>query len=124
MSKKPTRRTEPGKTATKASRGTSPAGKPKTAAKQAVDDAIATELAPAVAIAMLAKTDTAADAPAPALEALAAGASPSEDDAKVRVQVVFENGSVLPIEMSKEAGTKLSQGLADAVGGGDAVPPG
>jgi hypothetical protein len=117
--KPPTRRAAP------SPRSASPAAK-KAAARDAVrgetasaelQSAIKSDLAPAVAIAMLAKTDAAPDAPAPALEALAAGASPSTDDGKVRLQVMFENGSVLPIEMSKAAGDALSQGLADALAG-------
>lgn len=74
--------------------------------------AIATELAPAVAIALLDKTVQAAGAPAAALDALAAGVSASEDEGKVRVQLVFENGAVLPVEMSVAAGAALSSGLA------------
>lgn len=74
--------------------------------------AITTELAPAVAIALLDKTDHGPGDPAPALECIAAAAAPSETSGKVRVQLLFENGSVLPVEMSTEAGTALSKGLA------------
>jgi len=75
--------------------------------------AIATELAPAVAIALLDKTEQAAGAAAPALDCLAAGAAPSEAEGKVRVQLLFENGAVLPVEMSNAAGAALSKGLAE-----------
>jgi len=74
--------------------------------------AIATELAPAVAIALLDKTEHAPGDPAPALECLAAAATPSETSGMVRVQLLFENGAVLPVEMSAEAGTALSKGLS------------
>ena len=74
---------------------------------------IATELAPAVAIALLEKTDQPATAPAPALECLAAGATASATEGKVRVQLMFENGAVLPVEMSAAAGAALSKGLSD-----------
>ncbi|MEP6876668.1 MAG: hypothetical protein ABI887_20105, partial [Burkholderiales bacterium] len=62
--------------------------------------AIATDLAPAVAIALLDKTERSPGAAAPALDCLAAGAVSSETDGKVRVQLMFENGAVLPVEMS------------------------
>ena len=75
--------------------------------------AIATELAPAVAIALLDKTEQPPGALAPALECLAAGASPAETEGKVRVQLMFENGTVLPVEMSVEACEALSRGLAE-----------
>lgn len=81
-----------------------------------LDVAIATELAPAVAIALLATTEKTPDSPSPALECLAAGVSPSEDDGKVRVQLVFENGAVLPVEMSRAAGDALTHGLVNELG--------
>lgn len=84
----------------------------KQAGKSATSVAIATELAPAVAIALLEKTEQAPGAPAPALDCLAAGAGPSETEGKVRVQLMFENGAVLPVEMSEAAGAALSKGLA------------
>ena len=111
------------KTATKGTRtaGTAVAGPgddARTKAKRwskesATNIAIATDLAPAVAIALLAKTDRAPDAPAPALQCLAAGVSSAEDDGKVRVQLVFDNGAVLPVEMSVAAGEALSTGLSE-----------
>ena len=85
----------------------------KQSRKSATNIAIATDLAPAVAIALLAKTDQAPDAPAPALECLAAGVSSSEDEGKVRVQLVFDNGAVLPVEMSLAAGEALTNGLSE-----------
>ena len=80
--------------------------------KSATNVAIATELAPAVAIALLDKTEQPPGAAAPALDCLAAGAVSSETDGKVRVQLMFENGAVLPVEMSNAAGAALSKGLA------------
>lgn len=82
------------------------------AEKSAIDVAIATELAPAVAIALLDKTEQAPGDPAPALDCLAAGAVPSETAGKVRVQLMFENGAVLPVEMSTDAAQALSKGLS------------
>lgn len=87
---------------------------PATSPKQnATNVAIATELAPAVAIALLDKTVQAPGAPAPALDVLAAGVSAAEVEGKVRVQLVFENGAVLPVEMSVAAGAALSTGLSN-----------
>ncbi len=83
------------------------------AATRATNVAIATELAPAVAIALLDKTEQAPGAAAPALDCLAAGATPSETAGKVRVQLMFENGAVLPVEMSEAAGAALSKGLEE-----------
>jgi hypothetical protein len=88
-------------------------GKPaaKRSRKSATNVAITTELAPAVAIALLDKTEQEPGDATPALEALAAGAVASDNKGKVRVQLMFENGAVLPVEMSKAAGAALSKGL-------------
>lgn len=83
------------------------------AKKSATDVAIASELAPAVAIALLDKSEQTPGGPAPALDCLAAGAVPSETAGKVRVQLMFENGAVLPVEMSTDAAEALSKGLSD-----------
>jgi len=85
----------------------------KQAKKSATNLAIATELAPAVAIALLDKTEQPPGAASPALDCLAAGAAPAETDGKVRVQLMFDNGAVLPVEMSNAAGAALSKGLAE-----------
>ena len=81
--------------------------------ESATNTVIARELAPAVALALLDKTEQAPGAPAPALECLAAGAISSEAAGKVRLQLLFENGAVLPVEMSVEAGAALSKGLVE-----------
>jgi len=83
------------------------------AKRTATNRAIATELAPAVAIALLDKSEQASNAPAPALECLVAGAAPSERVGKVRVQLMFETGAVLPVEMSVAAGAALAKGLTE-----------
>ncbi len=79
--------------------------------KSATNVAIATELAPAVAIALLDKTDQPSGAPAPALDVLGVAAAPSEIEGNIRMQLIFENGAVLPVEMSVDAGAALSKGL-------------
>ena len=78
----------------------------------ATNTAIATELAPAVAIALLEKSEQLPGEPPAALDVLAAGVSPSLIDGNVRVQLLFENGAILPVEMSAAAGAALSDGLA------------
>ena len=83
----------------------------KKARRSATNIAIATELAPAVAIALLDKTEQLPGSPAPALDVLAVAAAPSEIEGNVRMQLMFENGAVLPVEMSAEAGAALSKGL-------------
>ena len=99
-------------------RAASPAP-PKIAADNATrsqtDVAIATELAPAVAIALLGKTDQAAGEPAAALEPLAAGAAASAVEGQLRVQLLFENGAVLPVELSEEAALALAKGIESAL---------
>ena len=99
------------KKAAKAAPSRKAASARKPTLRAATNLAIATELAPAVAIALLDKTEQAPGDPAPALDVLAAGAAPSEIEGNVRVQLVFENGAVLPVEMSAEAGAALSKGL-------------
>jgi hypothetical protein len=99
------------KKASKAAPDRSAASARKRKEKATTNLAIATELAPAVAIALLDKTEQAPGDPAPALDVLAAGAAPSTIEGNVRMQLVFENGAVLPVEMSAEAGAALSKGL-------------
>ena len=96
-----------------APKSSSTASARKRAKKAATNHAIATDLAPAVAIALLDKTEQAPDAPAPALDCLVAGAAPSEKAGRVRVQLMFETGAILPVEMSAAAGAALSKGLAE-----------
>lgn len=85
----------------------------KPASKVAVTNAaIASELAPAVAIALLDKSEQLPGEPPAALDVLAAGVLPSMIDGNVRVQLLFENGAILPVEMSAAAGAALSDGLA------------
>ena len=104
---------QPRKSAPKADAVRSKSAASKRTKKSATNVAIATELAPAVAIALLDKTEQPPGAAAPAMDCLAAGAAPSETDGKVRVQLMFENGAVLPVEMSNAAGAALSKGLAE-----------
>jgi len=85
--------------------------------KSKVDIAIASELAPAAAIAVLDKTTQAPGSPAPALDILGAGVSEATDDGKVRVQLMFDSGAVLPVEMSAAAGKALEAGLAGSRAG-------
>lgn len=92
---------------------TVPGAARKRSRKSATNVAIATELAPAVAIALLDKSELAPGSAPPALDCLAAGVSPSQTKGKVRVQLMFDNGAVLPVEMSIAAGEALSNGLAE-----------
>lgn len=78
--------------------------------------AVTTDLAPAIALALLATTVQARaqrDGLAPALEALAAAVVRSSSADKVRLQLLFDKGAVLPVEMSGEAARALSEGLVD-----------
>ena len=92
-------------------------GKPRTQSARSSlrsdkDVAISTELAPAVAIALLEQAHHGSGQPTPALEPLAAGAVSSDADGKVRVQLLFENGAVLPVEMTDAAAQALGKGIA------------
>lgn len=82
-------------------------------ARSEKDVAISTELAPAVAISLLKQADHGKGASAPALEPLAAGAVESNTDGKLRVQLLFENGAILPVEMTEAAAKALGKGIAE-----------
>ena len=82
--------------------------------------AITTDLAPAVAIALLATTArarAARDGLEPALEVLAAAVVASGNAEKVRLQLLFDKGGVLPVEMPAAAGEALKNGLVQTAGG-------
>lgn len=108
----PTASKRPRKAASKSARARPRPSANERARRAATNVAIATELAPAVAIALLEKTEQSPGEAAPSLDCLAAGATPSETEGKVRVQLMFENGAVLPVEMSNAAGAALAKGLA------------
>ena len=95
------------------SRRTAKPGVGRAKRRSKVDIAIATELAPAAAIAVLDKAAQASGSPSPALDVLGAGVSEATDAGNVRVQLVFDNGAVLPVEMSDKAGEALEAGLAE-----------
>ena len=113
---KPTR-SSTGRTAVKHPKSSSGGVKAATARSRAKvaaikNSVIAQELAPAVAIAVLEKSEQVPGDPPAALDVLAAGASASAVAGNVRVQLMFGNGTVLPVEMSAAAGAALSVGLA------------
>jgi hypothetical protein len=93
-----------------------PSGSPSRRQKSKVDIAIANKLAPAAAIALLDKTEQPSDSLAPALDILGAGVSRAEADGKIRVQLAFEGGEILPVEMSAQAGKALAAGLSEELG--------
>ena len=81
--------------------------------------AVTTELAPAMALALLAttaKTRAIRDELEPALDALGAAVVRSSSEQKVRMQLLFERGAVLPIELTVEAAEALQKGLAEYLG--------
>ena len=93
-----------------------PSSSPSRPKKSKVDIAIAKKLAPAAAIALLDKTEHASDSLAPALDILGAGVSRAEADGKIRVQLAFDGGEILPVEMSEQAGRALAAGLSEELG--------
>jgi hypothetical protein len=89
--------------------------KAETERKEAVAEAISTDLAPASAIAVLAKAETPVDALDAALKPVAAGVTGADDDGKVRVQLMFPDGSLLPVELDRAAGEALAAGLTEVL---------
>ena len=83
-----------------------------------LDIAIQTDLAPAVAIALL---NTTASARAgrhpldPAMLCIAAGVAPASTPDKLRIQLLFEAGAVLPVELPRQGAAALLRGLQDEV---------
>ncbi len=82
----------------------------------AVDAAIATDLAPAVAVALLAKSDHEEESAPPAMQCISAGVSSPNGSGQVRIQFLFENGTILPIELPKAAGDALAKALLGEAG--------
>lgn len=79
--------------------------------------AITTDLAPAVAIALLAttaKTRGQRDDLEPALECLAADAAVHGLGDKLRLTLLFDKGALLPVEMPLQAGVQLADRLVQA----------
>ena len=79
--------------------------------RSSTDDAIATHLAPAVAIALLDQSEPTESGRSAALEPIAAGAVASNNDDKLRVQLLFVDGAVLPVELSVQAAAALAKGI-------------
>lgn len=87
--------------------------------------AITTDLAVNVALALLATTAQARaerDDLAPALEALAAAIVPSGRPDTVRLQLLFDKGVVLPVELSTDAAAALHAGLGGELEPADTDP--
>ena len=83
-----------------------------------VEIAITTDLAPSVAIALLATTAKARaerDGLQPALEVLAAAVVASGSAEKVRLHLLFDKGAVLPVEVPAPAANNLSKDLVAAL---------
>lgn len=81
--------------------------------------AITTELAPSMALALLSSTAKARserDELSPAFDAMAAAVVRSSSPEKVRIQLLFNHGAVLPVEMSADAARSFSEGLVEYFG--------
>jgi len=81
--------------------------------------AVTTELAPAIALALLSTTAKARsnrDELEPALDVLGAAVVRSSSADKVRLQMLFDKGAVLPVELTVEAAEALQKGLAEYLG--------
>lgn len=88
--------------------------------RTALEIAITTDLAAHVAIALLATTAKARaerDGLDPALEVLAAAVVASGCAEKVRLQLLFDKGAVLPLEVPVAAAKALHKGLAAELDG-------
>ena len=87
--------------------------------------AITTDLAATVAIALLATTAKARaerDGLEPALDVLAAAVVASGCAEKVRLQLLFDKGAVLPLEVPVDAAKALHRGLTEALNTPDGNP--
>jgi len=87
--------------------------------------AITTELAATVAVALLAttaKARAARDGLEPALDVLAAAVVASGCAEKVRLQLLFDKGTVLPVEVPVDAAKALHRGLTDELNTSDSNP--
>lgn len=87
--------------------------------------AITTDLAATVAIALLATTAKARaerDGLEPALDVLAAAVVASGCAEKVRLQLLFDKGTVLPVEVAVDAAKALHRGLTEELDKPDARP--
>ena len=85
---------------------------------QRLDIAIQTDLAPAVAIALLNSTASARTCRQtldPALLCIAAGVVPASTPENVRLQLLFEAGAILPVELPRHGAAALLRGLQDEV---------
>jgi hypothetical protein len=86
-------------------------------ARSPLEIAITTELAAAVAISLLQTTARARrsrDTMEPALECFAVGVEDSSQHRdRVRLQLLFDGGTVLPVEIRRDAGEALAGELAD-----------
>ena len=83
-----------------------------------VEIAITTDLAPQVAIALLAttaKARAARDGLEPALDVLAAAVVACGFAEKVRLQLLLHSGNVLPVELPREAAAALTRALVDDI---------
>lgn len=84
--------------------------------------AVTTELAPAIALALLATTAKARagrDELEPALDVFGAAVVRSSTEEKVRLQLLFDKGAVLPVELTTQAALALAKGLAEYLGSAD-----
>jgi hypothetical protein len=84
-----------------------------------VEIAVTTDLAPTMALALLATTAQARsrrDELEPALDVRGAAVVRSSSSDKVRLQMLFDKGAVLPVELSLEAAEALNRGLAEYLG--------
>ncbi len=83
-----------------------------------LDIAIQTDLAPAVAIALLNSTASARSRQQPldpALLCIAAGVAPASTPDSVRIQLLFEGGAVLPVELPRHGAPALLRALQDEI---------
>lgn len=90
-----------------------------------VEIAITTDLAASVAIALLSTTAEARaerDGLEPALDVLAAAVVASGCAEKVRLQLLFDKGVVLPLEVPVDAAKALHRGLTDELNAPVASP--
>ncbi len=95
--------------------------------RRALAIAVKTELAPLVAVTLLAalsgarpKSDDSPGTPAqPSMLCLAAGIVKASDPSLLRMHLQFDSGLVLPVEMPRDSAVALLRGLIDELGVAD-----
>ena len=79
---------------------------------QEVQEAIQTDLAPTAAVSVLEKANDPAEPGTPALKCMGVGLTEDGSEGSLRLQFIFDNGTVLPIDVPRDACQALNRALS------------